>query len=59
MESIVKHTSFKHGTIGHLKHYENEYERVKELADNATGELANELYYELDGIRMILEEYQP
>ncbi|MEE9361626.1 MAG: hypothetical protein V3U92_03415 [Cellulophaga sp.] len=58
-ESIVIHTDFKDGTTEHLKHYETEYERVKELADNATGELANTLYFELDSIIMILESYKP
>ena len=58
-QSVVDHTALKEGTVGHLKHYEKEFERVKELADNATGDLANQLYMELDGIVMILESYQP
>jgi len=57
-ESIVVHTGFKEGTIEHYKHYKNEYKRIKELADNATGELANALYFELDGIRIILDSYE-
>lgn len=47
------------GTIEHCKYYVSEYERIKELADNAIGNLANELYMELDGIVIVLEEYQP
>lgn len=55
----VKPCHYKDGTIEHLKHYEAEYERVKELADNATGETANRLYQELDGIKLILDSYTP
>ena len=58
-QSVVNHTSFKLGTIGHLKHYESEFARVKKLAENATGKLADKLYLELDGITMILEDYLP
>tara|TARA_R110002072_G_scaffold247503_1_gene406718 strand:- start:374 stop:574 length:201 start_codon:yes stop_codon:yes gene_type:complete len=46
------------GTIEHYKYYVSEYERIKELADNAIGNLANDLYLELDGIEMVLEEYK-
>lgn len=48
----------KLGTVGHYKHFLSEYERIKTLAENATGETAEELYQELDGIRLVLEEYE-
>lgn len=52
-------TDYPAGSIRHYKYYSNEYERIKELADNTTGDMANQLYCELDGIVLILEEYEP
>ncbi len=48
----------KVGTVGHYQHLVSEYERIKTLAENTIGETADELYHELDGIRMVLEEYE-
>lgn len=45
------------GTIEHYKYVISEYERAKNLAENAVGDLANELFMELDGIVMVMEEY--
>lgn len=55
----IESCTYPVGTIGHYMHHVKEHERVKELADNSTGNLANELYMELDRITMILEDYLP
>jgi hypothetical protein len=46
------------GTMKHYKHFISKYKRVKALADNAIGDFANELYMELDGITLVLDQYK-
>ncbi len=58
-QSIVLHTPYPEGTPEHQKHYIAEFDRIKLLAHHATGELAELLFTELDGIRLILESYEP
>lgn len=58
MDISIVQTALPLGSIAHYKHYVNEFERIKELAKNATGNKADELYLELDGILMILEKYE-
>lgn len=55
----LKSCKYPAGSIGHYQHHVDEHNRVKELAENAIGELAHELYMELDSITMILEDYLP
>ncbi|MGB7394407.1 MAG: hypothetical protein WA913_08450 [Pricia sp.] len=43
----------------HYQHYYEEFSRIKKLAEKANGEDAENLYHELDGITMILEDYLP
>ena len=49
--------NFKEGTLEYLKHHQAEYERIKELADNAKGETANRLYQELHQVKLVLDTY--
>jgi len=54
----INHTQAPSGSIEHYKHYRTEWERLNALLSTTPIKDRSELAYELDGITMILEEYE-
>ncbi|MEE9361609.1 MAG: hypothetical protein V3U92_03330 [Cellulophaga sp.] len=57
LSRFVNYINLPKGSVEWVKHYELEFERIKRLADTANGNIGNELYMELDDIKMILKSY--
>jgi len=54
----INHTEAAVGSMEHYNHYCAEWERLNDLLSNTPIKDRSELAYQLDGVTMILEDYE-